>query len=330
MTYTTLLCNKFNEAGIVGRDMMRGSDESFTKFSEFIQNLCHLPEESIKKILELDVSSCKTEAELTQLLGRNKLLQCEPKIVDKKDNPTLMLRYNRYLHLFRGYDYQVSCTSKGIGSWSNSYWGIRSLLEANRDLGHTNAVQLLLMAAAIDSAGKLDSLWKTSDTDNRYPIDLFFEWMDQSLDYFRVEHKKSKDVYYEYTRFVHHDIDTDNTNSMYQFVSAGKLVARAYMDASLVQVETADSTFSIIIPDWLAGMSNYKREDCGEEWLACSMEHFLPKPREYQKRLLQMALTVQGINMNSVGWHTLRELKPMKSSITYHNYVNVERYEDIE
>lgn len=329
MKYTEIICNKLNEAGVKDWDSLGGcGGRGFDEYSEFIKNISCLPEENLRKMSELDVTKCKTLNDFIQLSGRDGLLKCDVMIKHTDKNPALMLRYNRYLHLFRGHTYQVSETVDGIGTWSTPYWGITNVISIYRELGRSDLAYLLMCASAIDSAGKLDSFWKD---DSRSPVDVFWDWMEKSLNYFGVyKCSDGKNVYSKYVKQDTTFLLADTQETVYQFVKKDKVWARAYFNKDRVAVQTCMEnqhpvTYYVDIPKWLDNLEEEEEED--REYLEGITEEF-GKPNEVQFRLLNMLLMLAGINLNSVGWYMLRKLSPLRA-MNFTNHDKVQEIDDI-
>ena len=94
-----------------------------------IADLKYIPVDNIRKLLLnfIDINVKCSRDTFSEFLGEAaKLghLSFEPYITrNSHNNPTLVLKYNRYVHLFRGYHYQCSYTADGVGTYSNA--GVR-------------------------------------------------------------------------------------------------------------------------------------------------------------------------------------------------------------
>jgi hypothetical protein len=134
------------------------------------------PEECIKFIPEKNwerINSCygkiKTEEKTLDafLASAAKLgyLKFEPYIKKNSNGtPTLALKYNRYLHLFRGYYYQVSYTPDGIGEYSTPGIRINEILKLFEDMKNSKLLHSLYYMnciAACFGIDEFDKLLKT-------------------------------------------------------------------------------------------------------------------------------------------------------------------------
>lgn len=92
--------------------------------SSFIKALAHFPENQLSQIKEF-AEKMNVGVKLSDFVKCCKdigALSVDPMLVyDDNGYPSIMLAWNRYLHLFRGYRYQVSYTEAGYGSFSEGY-----------------------------------------------------------------------------------------------------------------------------------------------------------------------------------------------------------------
>jgi hypothetical protein len=86
--------------------------------------LC-IPEENWKVIYDnyyfITSNKHKTLGEFLSSAAKAGYLKFEPYVtVNSGNHVTLVLKYNRYVHLFRDYYYQVSCTPNGVGEYATA------------------------------------------------------------------------------------------------------------------------------------------------------------------------------------------------------------------
>lgn len=105
------------------------------KVSSFMRDA--LDEEQLTKILEFmqNDTQCKYTGDLFREVKSAGLLKCKPTVVYSSDSkkPSLCIAYNKYLHDFRGYYFQVSGTRDGIGSWATSCFRLDRLCKLIHD-----------------------------------------------------------------------------------------------------------------------------------------------------------------------------------------------------
>lgn len=108
------------------------------------------------------VNACLDDRYVSVLLAnasKRGYLKFKPYVkVDKYGNPSLVLKYNRFVHLFRGYGYQCSYTEDGIGEYSSS--GIRiDAIRAkfrDKDLGESRLLKYLYYMNLIHCCREID------------------------------------------------------------------------------------------------------------------------------------------------------------------------------
>lgn len=94
------------------------------------KQLKYIPADNLRGLLtnfDVFVDECgkdKTFSDFMKVASESGALVFKPYIKDNSHgNPTLVLKYNRFVHLFRGYHYQCSYTADGIGEYASA--GIR-------------------------------------------------------------------------------------------------------------------------------------------------------------------------------------------------------------
>lgn len=96
-------------------------------FNDLSKKLKYVPEENQKMILDnIDslINSVNTSLSATRFMNAAEeagYLAFEPYIIKNEyGTPTLVLAHNRFVQLFRGYYYQVSCTADGVGEYQRA------------------------------------------------------------------------------------------------------------------------------------------------------------------------------------------------------------------
>lgn len=127
-----------------------------------------IPEENWK-LINANYGEIRTEdktlGSFLAKAGELGYLKFEPYIkADSYGTPTLALAYNRYVHLFRGYYYQVSFTPDGVGDYSSP--GIRideilRLFEGMRDSKLLHSLYYMNCIAACFGIDEFDKLLET-------------------------------------------------------------------------------------------------------------------------------------------------------------------------
>lgn len=120
MSYNTQLYNRLKEAGLTGSDSLGHQCDLDRSFAQ--SGLNYIPESVSKRLLDAPIDTdCSFEKNLDNWC-KDGLLNFKPFVLQqsKADTPSLMLRYNKYLHLFRNYSFHVSYTHDGSGEYSSA------------------------------------------------------------------------------------------------------------------------------------------------------------------------------------------------------------------
>ena len=144
---------------------------------EEVKSLLNLPEENLKKLAEFDISGCKDFSSTYQAWGRAGLLRFKPYLIDGKENPTLCIRHNRFMHMFRGYYYQISGTPDGIGDCGHGAFRtdeLIRLLSKRSFVAESHLVFMIMYAAMIDCGFQNDNFRR-----------MFYNKREDADEYFR-------------------------------------------------------------------------------------------------------------------------------------------------
>lgn len=164
MSYKEQLFERLNNAGVVGSDVFGSVTE--LKYTPDMEQLNCLPDETVKNLLLTDFDSKDSIEEIVSKWAKKGLLKFDPYTVQDRSNyPSLALKYNRYLHLFRNHYFQVSYTEKGIGEYATGSIRADSILDDVReawdvfdlDSNSSDLYQALMYMNAIAAAHGIDS-----------------------------------------------------------------------------------------------------------------------------------------------------------------------------
>ena len=145
---------------------------------DVVEMLKYLPKEVLANVYnhhdEIILAMPKTVGEFMEEAGRCGLLKFKPYVVWDCKVPMLVLRYKRYVHLFRGYHYQVSYTPSGVGEYRSAgiridqYRGLAEIKEL-RQSKFMQAAYYMNCIAACTGIDEFDNLLK----DNPEVVDEF-------------------------------------------------------------------------------------------------------------------------------------------------------------
>lgn len=263
-----------------------------------------LPLENLRKLLSIDVSDCKDYSAAYQKWGREGALKFEPYIVNTADhdNPSMCIRHDRFLHMFRGYYFQVSGTVDGIYSASNGSYHTNFLTMSGyyeKVLSKSLLAYLLWWAAMIDAGFYFDNFSNQFDN-NR---DVQEKFINASAKYWRFEGKYTWDDIEPYIEWSEDKLDGVNRR-VFEFSGHGVICARFSYGYKTVQVETEDrGLLTITIPDSVIGTGyDLENEDDYEEY---EMQVQTLRSNHYVHMILCMALKLSGINMNFMAGYSL-------------------------
>lgn len=193
-----VLAKHLIESGVMERDLF-GRNCGAPPVSEILETIQYIPEANIGSILEKYESLIgKVQAksggkgfsvqEFCQVVSKEGLLKFKPYIVDKDSDtyPSMVLKYNRYLHMFRGYDFHVSYTCSGEGEYNSAGLGLNRIL---RELDDVTAVdgkyqQMLIYMNALKAGWGIDE-FRDMIKENE---ELFDEFIGATLKKMRRSH----------------------------------------------------------------------------------------------------------------------------------------------
>ena len=209
------IIRRLNEKGY------QNNPTEFVPFSEdegFGAGLMYLPRQNLKAILDCDISGCRDCMGAYQLWGRAGALRFEPYIVKDSGNPTLVIRHNRYLHMFRGYYFQVSETVDGIGdAGHNSYNTDFIARRSGSEMLTRGLIGYMLWWASLIDAGFRYNNFVGLFNDNREVLERFLK---ESSDYWGRDYRYTWEDVAEYVKFS--DGAIDNRREIYHLIRDGK------------------------------------------------------------------------------------------------------------
>lgn len=327
------LCDKLNNDEIT----YNGESCVWSPKHPAIRPLRWLPASNFNELQNVDFSKVSDFSELREPWGRAGLLKFEPYTQPEKEseNPTLTIRYNRHLHLFRGYYFQVSYTPDGTGSADIGSYRIGFLINhgAQPQLWQDSIlVNMLCYAAVIDAAYIYDNFkeWVAKNTD------AFDTFVHNSFNYWGMHLRlKWKDL----QKHIHVDdcwrsLDRD----IYRVSVKNKIICEFAFGKRTVQVRTTtedgeSKVLTIEVPFVLDGIDEpflYNMDDITEFRRSVEKPGGAYNSNEDVpvKMILVMAMALSGIKINWYTCYSTVKRKALRATNTPHA-VDVSSLRDI-
>lgn len=301
------ICRQLNEHG--SEDMNTyGSKHEFKESDGFGKKLQYVPRENLVKMLNCEVSDWSTLSSVIEAWGRAGALRFRPYMIDEEDNPSLVIRYNRYLHMFRGYHFQASGSPDGDGDYGSGSYRTDFLMHSEywQSASRKSILAYMLWwAAMLDVGCRFDNFTKMFK-ENVESLEAFLE---ASMNYWQRHFDyKWSDV----EKYITVDRSGINTveRKVYQLVNDNVVGAYVAIGKKTIQVQTAKGTWTLTIPDIIEG-TRYRRdneddmEELEEEVAIFERNHF-------REMLAVMLLKLADIHISFINWYPLSGKKNFK------------------
>ena len=161
MSYITELKNLMVENGFSYESFLDGKS-TITQEDDYIERILkYVPKENIRGLIE-NFNKYQTHDvdEFLNKASQDGMLSFKPYVtVNSCGTPTLVLKYNRFMHLFRGYYFQVSYTADGQGSYNDAGTRIdfvHNKIETYDRFGLSSLTQIMYYMNAIRAGWKLE------------------------------------------------------------------------------------------------------------------------------------------------------------------------------
>lgn len=272
MSYTTKIIENLINNGHYYVSNPFGSELSLQEHPEVLRaKLQHIPEENLKvvlsnfdKLVVNDGRHCCSE--FIQAAAEAGYLKFDPFVVKRKDgSATLVLRWNRFVHLFHGYNYQVSYTFEGIGEYQSACVRMDSLLNKYRGIRDSRLMKVLLYINCINACTGIDAF---TETLNKHP-----EVIDDFVATTAHRYFSSYDI--TYADVKSYIVDVTNTPNIlgeplqvfHMYKSATSDICRLHVHSSMVvEVEFSNNgnycRYQVALPNWREGLSETSDAIC--------------------------------------------------------------------
>lgn len=300
----TEICRTLNEHGFEDVGAF-GHEHAYTPESGFGEGLMFMPIENLIKIVQCPVSDWSDFGKVYNTWGRAGALRFEPYMIDQHENPTLVIRHNRYLHMFRGYHFQASGTIDGICDCGSGSYRTDFLTRSSYHdhILHGGLIAYMLWWAAIIDVGfKFDNFIELFNSNKK----VIEEFLKTSIGYWRGPDNYGWSDIEKYIEIGHGNIDIYN-RKMYQLQKKdGGIDAYLAIGVNTIQVETAGNNLvTIKIPNLSEG-AGYNLEDEDDKDSYDSEVETL-ELNHFREILLVMATKLAGLDVNFMGYHFLWE-----------------------
>lgn len=222
---------KLNEKGFMeysSEDVLSNDQRPFAIGQGLLDQFEWLPEENLRKIAKFDISGYTSFEGVYQAWGNHGFFKFTPYITEKGLNPTMVLKHNKFLHMFRGYRFQISETYDGIGVCNTSSFNtqtLRKLIKNNPEYTDSHLLFLLMYSAMIDCGFQNDN-FRYAFYDHRDVIDRFFK---KSMKYWGTPFKYDSSLLQQYISYRADANDRSGEDGyVYEITSKGKPVCRFY------------------------------------------------------------------------------------------------------
>lgn len=320
------LIDKINEK-MVAAGVAEKEHEEYLSLEPFKKSLRWLPEENLQMMFDCDISNCKDFSEAYQAYGRCGALRFKPYLAPEgHDNPSLCIRRDRFLHMFRGYYFQVSGTVSGIHDCGCSSYRTDFLTRASyyESVFKKGLISYMLWwASMIDAGFNFDNFRNLFDTDRK----VLEDFLEASMTYWGAKRDQHWSDIEPYIVFSVGNINKAE-RKMYQLCSDNKVYAYLAMGEKSVQVQLSkDRLLTITIPELIEG-TGYCLDDEDDLDEFEDQVNTL-KRSHYIEMIAVMALALSGIKMTFHNWYRLFGGLETMQHINAPGVTNVESLDDI-
>lgn len=299
----------------------------FSFLKGFGGTLKWLPIENIQKMADCDITNCNSFKEAYELWGRAGALKFQPYFVIDKGSPSLVVRRNRFLHMFRGYHFQVSGTIDGIGDYGSGAYRMDFLTTVPyyREMLHDGIIGYMLWWAALIDVGFTFDNFRDLFNNN---IDVLNEFLNDTMNCWSgMQDRKWSDI----EHYIKHETGNINvmTRKTYQLRHNNKSVVCYFaIGKKTIQVELAGSHLvTLTIPDLNDGVGYNLNNEADKNEYDAQVE--ILEKNHYIEMLLVMLLKLCNINISFNGWwpigDKLTDMRPINSP----DVVNVESLNEV-
>lgn len=276
-----------------------------------------LPEENLKKISEFDISQYKDFNSVYQAWGRKGFFKFVPYLTDMDDNPTLVLKHNKFMHMFRGYHFQISGTHNGIGECNIGSFRTSGLLDVLRysKYADSHLLFILLYSAMIDCGFQNDN-FRYAFYDHTDVIDKFFA---ASMKWWHVDFPYDSSLLQQYISYKDGTLEQNGiTDDVYEIAFKDEVCCRFSMLHDEVCVEYNPTTelvqsrvVTFNLPDLLVGIPQEvvdRWDEYDEVDFRDSVKSAIHKSETVEQWVLLMLLKMVGIHTCFMATYPIKKI----------------------
>lgn len=301
------ICRQLNEHGFEDTGVF-GHKSAYTADDGFGEGLGFLPKENLEKILQTEITDWSDFGKVYEAWGRAKALRFMPYMVDEDDNPSLVLRHNRFLHMFRGYRWQVSSTVDGQVDNGSSSYSTNFLTAGHREeevLSKSLLAYCLWWATLIDVGFRFDNFFELFGTD----VNKLNEFLKVSAAYWGKHFDYS---WVDVAKCINKEsepIDTI-TRKVYQLQDSKGVGAYIAIGKKTIQVQTAEKCLTFTIPDPSIG-TNYDLDE-EDDRDSFHSDMYTLEENHFREIIAVMLLKLAGIHVSFINWFPLAGSRKFK------------------
>lgn len=294
----TAICKVLNEKGITDIDAY-GEHVPYSSTCGFGKGLLYMPSENLEKMVNCELPDTNDFSKIYYAWAREGALKFTPYISDANENPTLVVRYNRYISMFRGYFFQASGTIEGYGDYGHSSYRTDYLTHSNGSKGILRCGMISYMlwwAGLIDVGFTFRNFEELFYTD----ISIIDEFVNRSSRYWRRGYNYHWSDVAKYISISNDEIDTRFRTPM-QLRNDKGIMAYIAIGKKTVQVQTSKRLVTITVPAFEIG-SGYDLSNEDDRW-SMEDEIELLENNNYLEAIATMAASLAGIHMSFTGFY---------------------------
>ncbi len=294
------ICTRLNEHGLRDTDS-RGDDCEFSATKGTCAGFMYLPTDNLQQILNCNVDDWSDFGKVYNTWGRAGALRFKPYSDHCEDNPSLVIRHNRYLHMFRGYHFQASYTVNGIGDAGSGSYRTDFLVRAEywQYLINNGLISYMLWwSAFIDVGFQFRNFAELFEED----IHVLEDFLSESMKFWNHKFEYKWSDVAECIEFSHSDIDV-NVRKMYQISDDDRVGAYLAIGNKSIQVQTKKGTWALTLPDLMTGTGYISTSE--EDMEGFEEEVSILERNHYLEMLAVMLLKLAGIHISFINWYPL-------------------------
>lgn len=283
----------------------------------------YVPDENQKKMLDnidvliKDTSGKGSFSKVLEVAAKRGYLAFKPYLIEHKySNPDLVLKYNRFLHLFRDYHYQVSYTVKGIGEYSAASIRTDYLKQCFGDFKESRLLKILFYMNCINAGYGIDAfsklMWESPEVlDNFMKASTKYIFSDYDVTFKDLQNLVSEDpTVFEEKPEVIYRVPKSNTMDVCRlYVYSNRKLRVEFMKNG----DFHNLVFTL--PDWKEGLPKdlVQPEDEEEQEFLQEFDSEIYANKRVFEQFVCFALNYAGVVVNYVAVYSQELNEPIKA-----------------